>query len=73
MDQETFEQKVQPRFWYIGKNDIWQWKSNAVRAMANAGKAGYVPYIEKALDDPHPNVRATATWALAHIRGERRQ
>jgi epoxyqueuosine reductase len=67
MDQETYEQKVQPRFWYIGKKDIWQWKSNAIRAMANAGKAEYEPYIVKALDDPNANVRAMASWALAQI------
>jgi epoxyqueuosine reductase len=67
MDQETYEQKVQPRFWYIGKQDIWQWKSNAVRAMANSGKAQYEPYIEKALGDPHANVRAMAAWALARM------
>jgi epoxyqueuosine reductase len=73
MDQETYEQKVQPRFWYIGKKDIWQWKSNAIRAMANTGKAEYEPQIEKAMTDPHTNVRAMAAWALAHIRGERRR
>jgi epoxyqueuosine reductase len=68
MDQKTYEQKVQQRFWYIGKKDIWQWKSNAIRAMANTGKAEYEPYIERAMDDPHANVRAMAAWALAHIR-----
>ena len=73
MDQETYEQKVHPRFWYIGKKDIWQWKINAIRAMANTGKAEYEPHIEKAMTDPHTNVRAMAAWALAHIRGERRR
>lgn len=72
MDQETFERKVQPRFWYISKKDIWQWKSNAIRAMACTDKAEYEPLIAKALDDPHANVRAMAAWALAHIRRVRR-
>jgi epoxyqueuosine reductase len=73
MDQETYEQKIQPRFWYIDKQDIWQWKSNAIRAMANAGKTEYEPYIAKALDDPHANVRAMAAWAVAHIRKVRQR
>ena len=73
MDQETYEEKVQPRFWYISRKDIWQWKTNAIRAMANTGKGEYEPYITKALDDPHANVRAMAAWALAHIRKVRRR
>ena len=73
MDQETFEQKAQPRFRYIGNEDIWQWKSNAIRAMVNSGRPGYESCIEHALEDPHRNVRAMATWALAQIRGRERE
>lgn len=73
MDQETYERKVRSRFWYIGKKHIWQWKSNAIRAMANTGRAEYEPYIVKALDDPHPNVCTMAAWALTHIRKVRQQ
>ena len=72
MDQETFDQKVQPRFWYMGKKNIWPWKSNAIRAMVNSGRAGYESYIENALEDTHPNVRAMAAWALAQIRRSER-
>lgn len=72
MEQETFEQKVQPRFWYIAEENIWQWKSNAIRAMANSGRPGYEPSIEQALEDPHPYVRAMADWALAQIRNRER-
>jgi len=49
MDQETFEQKAQPRFRYIGNEDIWQWKSNAIRGIVNSGRAGYESYIQHAL------------------------
>ncbi|MGC8660049.1 MAG: epoxyqueuosine reductase [Desulfomonilaceae bacterium] len=73
MDQETFEKKVQPRFWYIRKENIWQWKSNAIRAMANSRRPGYESCIEKALEDPHPHVRAMAVWALAQIRHRERE
>ena len=73
MDQKTFEQKVQPRFWYISKENIWQWKSNAIRAMVNSGRARYESCIEHALEDPHPNVRAMAAWALAQIRCSERE
>ncbi len=73
MDQETFEQKVQPRFWYMGKENIWQWKSNAIRAMVNSGQPGYESCIKHALEDPHPFVRTMAAWALAEIRGRERE
>jgi epoxyqueuosine reductase len=31
MDEETYRTKLQPRFWYIGKDNFWQWKCNAIR------------------------------------------
>jgi len=35
MDEETFLNVVQPRFWYIDKDGLWIWKRNARRAMEN--------------------------------------
>ena len=64
MDEETYLVKLQPRFWYIGKDDIWQWKCNAIRVMANDYVSKYEQCITRALADPNENVRATARWAL---------
>lgn len=37
MDEKTFLEAIQPRFWYIGQDGLWIWKCNALRAMANSG------------------------------------
>jgi epoxyqueuosine reductase len=63
MTQPEYEEVIQPRFWYIGKEDLWMWKSNALRAMANTGDAAYRPLIEEACTDPHERVREMALWA----------
>ena len=71
MDQQMYETKVQPRFWYIKKENIWQWKCNALRAMANTYKPAYELYLKNGLNDPNANVRAMATWALERIHQKR--
>lgn len=63
MDEETYWAKVQPRFWYISKDDIWQWKCNALRAMANMDSPKYEKYFIRALADHNENVREIASWA----------
>ncbi len=68
MDEETYRVKIQPRFWYIGKDDIWQWKCNAIRVMANDDVSKYEKYFAPALADPNENVRETARWALNKAR-----
>jgi len=37
MDQVTYENIINPRFWYMGKDNLWLWKANALRNMANSG------------------------------------
>ena len=39
MDQETYENVLNPRFWYMGKDKLWLWKNNAERVLKNS-KAG---------------------------------
>jgi len=63
MTQPVYEEIIQPRFWYIAKEDLWMWKSNVLRAMANSGDAAYRPLIEEASTDPHEHVREMALWA----------
>jgi len=36
MDQETYANVLNPRFWYIGEDNMWLWKRNAARALANS-------------------------------------
>jgi epoxyqueuosine reductase len=63
MTQPVYEQLIQPRFWYIGKEHLWIWKSNALRAMANSGEAGYHALIKEACHDPDETIRQMARWA----------
>jgi epoxyqueuosine reductase len=63
MDDRTFLDLVQPRFWYIGKDDLWLWKCNALRAIANSGDSTHFPHIARARDDGDEKVRDMARWA----------
>lgn len=67
MDEITFLNCIQPRFWLIGRNKGWLWKCNAVRAMANSCDAKYNEYIKKALNDSDKNVRNMAAWACEKL------
>ncbi len=58
---------LQPRFWYIGKKNLWKWKSNALNAMCNCYKKSYRPYIEAALHDENEQVRRMANWVLTRV------
>jgi epoxyqueuosine reductase len=67
MTQPQYERLIQPRFWYIAKEDLWIWKSNALRAMANSGDAGYHHLIKEACNDPDEHIRQMARWAEQSI------
>ncbi|MDR3563386.1 MAG: 4Fe-4S double cluster binding domain-containing protein [Negativicutes bacterium] len=68
MDEAAFREVLQPRFWYIGEDDIWQWKSNAIRALANMEPEKYREQLSRFLDDSDERVREMAAWALAKSR-----
>lgn len=63
MDEQRYLETIQPRFWYIGKESIWLWKSNAIRAMANSNDSRYHPYIRQACQDRDPKIKSMADWA----------
>ncbi len=67
MTQSTYEEIIQPRFWYIKKEDLWMWKSNALRAMANSGEERYHSLIKEARDNADRRVREMARWAEQSI------
>ena len=64
MDEKLYRSNVQPRFFYIGENDFWQWKCNALRVLANLNAKKYREHFARALDDSNEKVREVATWAL---------
>ena len=63
MTQSSYEQIIQPRYWYISKENLWIWKSNILRAMVNSGEARYHHLIKEALNDPDEHIRQMAHWA----------
>jgi epoxyqueuosine reductase len=63
MTQTVYEQIIHPRFWYIAKENLWVWKSNVLRAMANSREARYYQLIKDACDDPNVHIQQMARWA----------
>jgi epoxyqueuosine reductase len=67
MDEKTFLEVIQPRFWYIGQDGLWIWKCNALRAMANNGDQKYNKYIKEAMKNSDHNIRNVALWACQKL------
>ena len=64
MDYEFLESVMQPKFWYIPKEDVWKWKVDAINAMVNNYKEQYKESIYEACKDSHEKVREMAEWAI---------
>ena len=68
MDYTFLEEALQKKFWYIGKNDVWRWKTNAINAMMNDYKQQYREYIYEARNDSNEKVREMAEWAIQKLK-----
>ncbi len=68
MDEGYFEQVIYPRFFYMGKDLMWVWKTNSLRAMANSGDPKYMECIEAACHDADENIRTMGLWARQRIK-----
>jgi epoxyqueuosine reductase len=69
-DYDTLEKIIMPKFWYIKKENLWKWKTNAIMAMANSFEPKYEKYLKDALNDEHEKVREIAEWAVAKLKKE---
>ena len=70
MDQEFYQEKVWPRFFYMSRSRVDRWQMNAARALGNLGDPSFVPYLERSLtESPYSNVRAMSAWSLGRIGG----
>jgi epoxyqueuosine reductase len=45
MDYDFLRNTMASKFFYIGKDDVYKWKTNALNAMLNNYKENYLPYI----------------------------
>lgn len=67
MDYPFLEQVIQPKFWYIEKEDTWKWKTNAINAMVNNYKGQYRKFIYDACNDSNSKVREMGEWAIKKL------
>jgi epoxyqueuosine reductase len=52
------------KFWYINKDEVYKWKTNALNAMLNNYNESYLPFIDKACNDQDYNVQNMAKKLL---------
>jgi epoxyqueuosine reductase len=62
MDEETYIKIINPRFWYIGKDNIWLWKCNALRSMINSKNEKYHQLIKKCREHEDTRIKELAVW-----------
>ena len=67
MDEETYVNIVSPRFWYIGAQNMWLWKCNALRSMINSGDSKYHDFIRKYQNDADPRISEMARWGCVRL------
>ena len=67
MDEKTYINVLNPRFWYLGEKGQWLWKCNALRAMVNDGDEKYHHLIKKYSSHENPNIREVAQWGCKKL------
>ena len=67
MDENTYKNILNPRFWYAGEDKLWLWKCNALRSMINSGEEKYHPLIKKSCNDEDARIKEIAEWGLKHL------
>ncbi len=67
MNDDSFLQTIYPKLWYIGKDHLWLWRCNILRAMANSKNRDYLKYIQTALKHSNENIREMAAWACERL------
>jgi len=67
MDEDTYANVIYPRFWYTGKDGLWQWKCNALRCMINSGDKKYHHYIKQCCSHADARLRKIAEWGCKRL------
>jgi epoxyqueuosine reductase len=63
MDEDTYKNVLNPRFWYAGEDCLWLWKCNALRSMINSGDSMYHNIIKQNCDNADERIREIANIA----------
>jgi epoxyqueuosine reductase len=67
MDEDTYKNILNPRFWYAGEDNLWLWKCNALRSMINSGDSKYHDLIRQACDGADDRVKEIAKWGCKKL------
>ena len=67
MHDDSFIQTIYPKLWYIKKDQLWLWRCNILRAMANSKNKDYFHCIQPALKHSNENIREMAAWAYERL------
>ena len=62
MDEDTYVNIINPRFWYAGEDGAWLWRCNALRSMINSGDEKYHGLIKQCCAHEDERVKKTAQW-----------
>jgi epoxyqueuosine reductase len=68
MDYTYLENIMSSKFFYIAKDDVYKWKTNALNAMLNNYNKNYLLYIKKACNDTNEKVHNMAEWVIEKIK-----
>lgn len=60
MSEDFYQEKIQPRFFYLSPAELWKWKVNALCFMDNNYQERYKPYIVAACASENIKVREMA-------------
>ena len=67
MDEETYREIINPRFWYSGEENLWLWKCNALRCMINSGDSKYHTLIKQSCNNEDERISTTAKWGCKKL------
>ena len=67
MDEKTYVNVLNPRFWYIGEDGLWLWKCNALRVLINDGDQKYHHIIKKLSGHDDKRIREIAEWGCKKL------
>jgi len=67
MDEYTYSNVLNPRFWYAGEENLWLWKCNAIRCMVNSGEGKYHTLIKQACNNEDERIREMAQWGCKKL------
>ncbi|MCL2248480.1 MAG: hypothetical protein FWC13_04355 [Oscillospiraceae bacterium] len=67
MDDDTYINIVNPRFFYIGEDGFWMWQCNALRNLINSENPKHYELIKSFTEHENPHVREVAKWGCEKL------